>query len=160
MHHRRFEILTLCKSVLVLYVSKTLVPSLLSLLPSQIIAMLQDGCTTAGPTNIGLTAARDAILAAKRESEFEMMARANAETELEAAQRDNCQHRRTEQKLRSELKEAGALAQLVPGFEEQLKRQVEETNSLQTTVCQLQTTLKECKAEMSRKVSRLKAMQV
>lgn len=121
---------------------------------------MQDGRTAGEKSSIGQAAARDAVIAAKRECGFERISRRNAEAELQDAQRNLCQQQRLAQQLRSQLKQAQSRAQLVSKLEEQLKQRAEQVSVLQTSVYQLQTTLKDCKVELSRKVSRLHAVQV
>eukprot|EP00892_Ulva_mutabilis_P011001 jgi/Ulvmu1/8273/UM041_0084.1 len=138
-------------------------PSVLSLTvpagPAHMLVPGVAGGIAGEKSEIGVAAAHDAIIAAQREIDFEKLARVNTENQLEAVQRKLCQERQVTQQLRTQLKQAKTRAQLVPTLEAQLKQQTTQTHALQESVCQLQSTLKNCKGDLCRKSSQLQAAQ-
>jgi len=120
---------------------------------------VQDDRIVNDQIDIGAAAAQDAILAAKRESEFEKILRTNAEADLAALQQSLCQEQRLTQHLKSQLQEAKAQVEVVPELKEQLALQAQQVETMKSDVCLAHTSLKECKGELSRKVALLKSLQ-
>lgn len=119
----------------------------------------QDNTVMNEQIDIGAAAAKDAILAAKREGEFEKILRTNAEADLAAVQQHLCQEKGSTQQLRRQLQEAVAQGEVVAELKEQLAQQAQQIETMRSDICVAHSSLKECKGELSRKTALWKSSQ-
>jgi chromosome segregation ATPase len=111
-------------------------------------------------TIIGMAAINDAIAAAKREASFEALARQACESQLQQARANLTVADDRISRLQTQLSDAMKLQTIVSDLREKLRLSEDKAAAAQSDVQNAEARTQAAKADVARKASHLKALQV